>query len=176
MMPIKTKQTTLDAPIHIGIDLAASDYERTVNHRNKGCVPPEIDYSGAYPPNIDAIEKVFPMARKPGVVFAYGKVIYVPSGKVLSPEILRHELVHCTRQQQFGLDAWWDFYLRDDAFRYNEELLAHRAEYKEICEQHGMTRQQRKQILKHVAKKLSAALYGKMVTFEKAKKDLLEND
>ena len=124
-----------------------------------------------YPPNIDAIAEKYPGARGPlDVIFAYGDTIYVPSGKPIAGDILAHELVHCIRQLEHpkGVAGWWDDYLSDPEFCYIEELLAHRAEYQHLCKEHP-PRHLRLQCLKHVAKKLSSSLYGKMVTFQQAK-------
>ncbi|MGB0817840.1 MAG: hypothetical protein ACPGQQ_02950 [Candidatus Puniceispirillaceae bacterium] len=130
----------------------------------------------AYPPNIDQIAEKFPMAKtNPTVIFSFGECLFVPSGKDLPQEILAHEMVHCIRQLEHpgGVSGWWKQYLSDDEFCYNEELLAHRAEYQSIIERHP-SRPLRRKALQHVAKKLSSALYGKMVTLEKAKKALKE--
>lgn len=124
-----------------------------------------------FPPNIAAIVKVFPMATNSGTIFAFGEFIYVPSGKELPPELMAHELVHCERQLKQGVDEWWAQYLVDPDFRYHEELLAHRAEYLKLCELYP-TRHQRRYFLQHVAKKLAARLYGKMVTIQRASEDI----
>lgn len=127
-----------------------------------------------YPPNIDRIAEVFANAKNmQGVIFAYGEAIYNPSGEDLPQEILAHEMVHCIRQLEHpeGVDGWWQQYLTDPEFCYIEEMLAHKAEYASIIERHP-SRLMRRKALKHVGKKLSSALYGKMVTFEKAKKAL----
>jgi len=128
----------------------------------------EIVY-GQRPPNFDAILSVFPMAAKPGVVFAYGDKIYVPSGKALSPELIDHENIHCARQLEIGVELWWDKYLSDVNFRYFEELLAHRAEYQCMIAR-APNRTARRLALKVVAQKLSSRLYGGMVTMDQAKK------
>ena len=127
-----------------------------------------------YPPNIDAIAQVFPMAKtRKDVIFAYGEAIYNPSGQDLPQEILAHEMVHCMRQldHEGGVAGWWQEYLTDSEFAYYEELLAHKAEYASIIERHP-SRPMRRRALRHVAKKLASSLYGKLVTFEKAKKAL----
>ena len=60
---------------------------------------------------------------------AYNGCIYNPSGKIIPPALIAHEEVHLKRQVMHGADIWWDHYLRDSAFRYHEELLAHVAEF-----------------------------------------------
>lgn len=125
------------------------------------------------PPNFEAIHAVFPGAAGEGVVFAYGDKIYNPSGVTLPPELMAHELAHCERQNEMGLDAWWDRYLVDGDFRYEEELIAHIAEFKSIMsrynyQEHAISRV-RERALDHVAKKLAAPLYGRMVTIHQAR-------
>ena len=123
------------------------------------------------PPNYEAILAVFPGAAGEGIVFAYGD-IYNPSGLKLPPELIAHEKVHCERQIEMGVEAWWDCYLVDGAFRFNEELLAHIAEYKSIMSKynykdHAIGRV-RQRAIEHVARKLAAPLYDRMVTVHQA--------
>ncbi len=123
------------------------------------------------PPNFVAIKAVFPQANEKTTVFAFGEFIYVPSGSDLAPEILEHELVHCERQLKQGVDEWWAQYLTDPEFRYEEELLAHRAELKKLCELYP-NRRQRRYFIQHVAKKLSAQLYGRLRKTQECVEDL----
>lgn len=126
------------------------------------------------PPNYTSIRAVFPAASNEGVIFAYGDKIYNPSGVKIPKEIIDHELVHCKRQIEMGVVLWWEKYLDDPAFRYYEEVLAHRAEYKSFCARQT-SRNQRRTALKFIAKRLSSSLYGKIVTFDKAKEDILND-
>lgn len=119
------------------------------------------------PPNFEAILKVFPEASGDHVIFAYAPDIYAPGGVDLPQSLVVHETVHIERQQEQGVEKWWDQYLADPEFRFVEELLAHKAEYDSLILQCS-TRQQRRQMLKLVAKKLAAPLYHRMVTVEKA--------
>lgn len=124
----------------------------------------------AFPPNIHKIAEVFPAAVKEGVIFAYGDRIFNPSGIQIPPSLLDHERVHCERQRMMGVDAWWNKYLVDPKFRYEEELLAHRAEYAKASE--GANRQQRRYHLHHIAKRLASPLYGRVRSLEQCKKDI----
>jgi hypothetical protein len=48
-------------------------------------------------------------------------------------EILAHEACHSIQhEQQFGPEAWWDQYLADKRFRFEQELQAHRIEYQDV--------------------------------------------
>jgi len=130
---------------------------------------PDIVYT--YPPNIDDIAKVFPLAKElPNVVFAYGHTIYSPSKDRIPIPILKHEFVHCERQgtAEDGIIEWWDKYLKDIDFRYMEERVAHIAEYIKACEL-AVDRSGRRRALREVSKKLSHPLYGRMVTFDHAR-------
>lgn len=124
------------------------------------------------PPNFEAILAVFSGASSEGVVFAYGDKIYNPGGDKMPPELMAHELVHCERQRAIGVEAWWDQYLTDGQFRFDEELLAHIAEYKAIMskynyKEHAIGRV-RQRAIEHVARKLAGPLYDRMVTFHQA--------
>ncbi len=125
----------------------------------------------SFPPNFASIHRVFPNASGPGVLFAYAPDIYSMYVTEIPPEMLAHEKVHIERQEAYegGVEAWWARYLVDAEWRYNEELLAHRAEYQYLS---GLSRQLRRSALKTVAKKLSGALYGRMIPLDKAIKDL----
>lgn len=113
------------------------------------------------PPNFAQIAFNFPEAHRPGVIFAYAPYIYAPSGNV-PPELVAHEQVHIDRQNQIGVEEWWNRYLADAEFRFKEEVLAHRAEYQYLC-QHG-SRQLRRRAAKELANRLCSPLYGKMCT------------
>lgn len=121
-----------------------------------------------YPPNFDKILAVFPKADQPGIIFAYDGKIYDPSGSGVPPALIAHETVHLERQktlgpgpgavtQWSGPDVWWDQYLRDDEFRYNEELLAHAAEFK--MHRHE-DRNASASLLMRTALRLTAPLYN----------------
>lgn len=125
----------------------------------------------SFPPNFPAIFRVFPGAYSASVIFAYAPDIYTMSPKGVTPEIIAHEMVHIERQLAYpgGVEAWWARYLWDVEWRYNEELVAHQAEYRHLA---GMSRQLRRSALKEIAKKLAAPLYGNMVTVAQAAKDI----
>lgn len=127
--------------------------------------------NGERPPNFAEILSVFPMASNREVIFAYGQKIYNPSGKELPPALYAHERVHCTRQIEMGVEEWWKRYLTDGEFRYEEELLAHQAEWLHMVE-NAPSRQMRRSALKRVAQRLSGPLYGRTVTMKQAMKDI----
>ena len=124
-----------------------------------------------YPPNIKAIAERFPEALVRDTVFAYGDKIYRPSGRPLSPQIIVHENIHCYRQREVGVEIWWEKYLSDSDFMYNEELLAHAGEYQFVTE--NASRHVRRASLQLIAQRLASPLYGSVVSKAKAEKDIL---
>lgn len=126
-----------------------------------------------YPPNFAAILAVFPQAATPGIIFAYGNTIYNPSGYPVSEALRAHEFVHLDRQAAlFGAALWWEQYLTNSVFRFDEELLAHRAEYRA----HDLSsRGVRRMILSRLASRLSGPLYGRMCSLQEAKRLIKES-
>lgn len=125
----------------------------------------------AEPPLMDEIAAVFPVRERPGVIFAWGDRIYNPSGKPLPASIIAHEKIHLTQQapSEDAVIAWWKRYLVDPAFRFDQEIPAHRAEYREYC-RHDKSREGRNWMARHIAGKLSGELYGKLCSFNEALK------
>lgn len=110
------------------------------------------------PPNFELILKAFPNAADDGVIFAYGPNVYNPSGRTIPPMLLAHEAVHQERQH-LGADDWWESYIHNPEFRYNEELLAHVAEFKAQLAR-GLDRNLRAKLLQSTAQRLVAPLYN----------------
>lgn len=140
------------------------------------------------PPLFDEIDAKFNIHGRP-VIFAWGDTIFVPSGSLdLHGSLVAHERVHGDRQLGYNplgtLDkmqrtpehrivSWWLRYLADIDFRREEELLAHVAEYRHLCE-HAGGRNERRRHLSIVAAKLSAPLYGPLMTKSFARR-MLQN-
>lgn len=127
---------------------------------------PRLEVVDARPAIFDKIVAVFPGAAEPGVVFAYGGKIFAPGARKVSREIDAHERVHIARQGD-DCDAWWDRYLRGADFRFEEELVAHAAEYKAFC-RHCIDPVKRHARRLAVARKLASPLYGSLITVEQA--------
>lgn len=115
-----------------------------------------------YPPNFEEIAAVFPEARKKGVIFTYGETIFAPDQRVMSRALLCHEAMHGQRQgsREETIKKWWTSYLLDEGFRFQEELVAHRAEYGWFK---GKDRNEAHYMLRQIAKRLASPLYGSMV-------------
>lgn len=110
------------------------------------------------PPNFEQIKAAFPKAEDRGVLFAYDGAIYNPSDIPVPQALIAHENVHLKRQALHGADIWWDHYLRDCEFRYNEELLGHVAEFQSL--RGGRDRNFGARLLLHTALRLVAPLYN----------------
>lgn len=132
----------------------------------------------AFPPNWIEIAKVFPVKGKQGILYAYGDRLYNPSGVTVTPWIMAHEEVHGRRQlgeegdETMDVVRWWDNYLAYEDFRFNEELLAHQAEYKTYRIMNGA--RLTNSYLDLMAKRLSSPLYGSMVSYEEALRRIKE--
>ena len=127
----------------------------------------------AWPPNIDKIDAAFHIRDKLGIVFAYAPAIYNPHEMWLPPFIIEHEKVHIARQ---GDDpaGWWDRYIKDEEFRYAEELEAHVKEFQVRRRGKDGRKYTRYALLRETARRLMAPFYGyKLKTIEQAEKDIL---
>jgi hypothetical protein len=125
-----------------------------------------LEVVDARPPNYEAVVAVLPGAAQPGVMFAYGGKVYAPGRTSISPELQAHEQVHIDRQGA-DTDAWWARYLVDVAFRFDEEVLAHRAEWKRYCARH-IDQFKRQRALAEIAGKLASGLYGVTISRSEA--------
>lgn len=124
------------------------------------------------PPNFTAIKARFPEAVKKGVIFSYGTRIYNPHGVSIPATLRAHEATHGERQENMGVDPWWERYLIDQAFVLDEEIYAHHAEYKAFVRRHG----HRLRDLDAVAGRLSGPLYNRCITLEQAKHAILTGE
>ena len=124
------------------------------------------------PPNWDELEKVF-KADWERTAVAYHDTIHVKYPDKLPPDILVHEQVHL--KQQGGTiektKEWWKKYIENDKHRYSQELEAYRKQYQYIRE----VKKDRNQIAREahlIATKLSSSLYGNIVTYSEALKEI----
>jgi hypothetical protein len=112
-------------------------------------------------------------------VYTYGDSIFVPNPVLdhLPKDLIVHESIHSLRQQNascHGLSVpsmspsyWWQRYLKDDHFRYQEELIAYRVQYACYCENHSNSRK-RSEMLLWFAQCLSDPMYGHSMTVSDA--------
>lgn len=119
---------------------------------------PMLEVVHAKPPIFDKIVAAFPGADAPGVIFAYGGKIYSPGGIKVTRELDAHERVHIARQGE-DCDGWWDRYIRDAEFRFEEEFAAHLVEYRTYVKRH-IDPIKRGRALREIAGKLASPLYN----------------
>lgn len=139
----------------------------------------------AYPPNYNAIAGAFPFIKgRPGILYAWGDRIYNPSGADVPFWIMKHEETHGLRQQSCRLaghcdmvdvriEDWWDRYIAEPQFRLQEELAAHREEWKAYISR-VPNQKDREMYLTMIAQRLSGKLYGSMVNEFEAKRLIQE--
>lgn len=123
----------------------------------------------AEPPMFDEIDAAFNVRGRP-ILFTWGDTIFNPHNATVSQSLKAHEGVHFLRQSNDtpAIEAWWRSYIADPEFRLTEEIPAHRAEYRQLCEL-IRDRNLRSKYLHSVAQRLAAPLYGSLVSVSKAK-------
>ena len=121
-----------------------------------------------HPPLFEAIADALPEARKRGVIFAWGRTIYNPSGIGLTDPLVAHEHIHALQQgdDEATITQWWCEYIADPEFRLTQEIPAHVAEY--LATHRGGNRNERRAALKQIGRKLAAPLYGNLLTVKQA--------
>jgi len=124
----------------------------------------------ALPPNFETIQRFLPVVGKE--IFAYGNIIYNPSGGQLPNYLIAHEEIH-ERQQGGSPEGWWGRYLKDEEFRLQQELEAHRVEWR-VFQQEVKDRNKRSIYLHWISRRLSHKMYGSLVTLSDAKKLIKE--
>lgn len=125
-----------------------------------------------FPPNYRAIVRAFPQIRGQKIIFAWGDRIYNPGRITIGPELLAHEAAHAERQRDMGVEAWWDRYLAEPAWRLNEEVIGHRAEF--LAAAAHMNRRNAERTLVAIAERLAGPLYGHAVDLSTAERLILE--
>jgi hypothetical protein len=123
-----------------------------------------------FPPNIQEIKKKFPITVN--TVYAYGSVLYNPSGQPILDDCMAHEETHQRQQQSIGIDEWWNLYLNNEGFRLTQEVEAYREQYRFISA--NFSRDVRRSALQKLAKDLSSPLYGDIIKKRDAE-ELIEN-
>lgn len=102
-------------------------------------------------------------------VFTYNDRIYNPCGAYLPDHIVVHERVHI--KQQGGTDEsaglWWGKFLRDPAFRLDQESEAYAVQYAYVCKQQK-DRNVRHNFLLNLARVLSGPMYGNCIGMQEA--------
>jgi len=137
-------------------------------------VPAEVEYPleivNGWPPNIDQIRFWLPAVTSRNI-FAHGRKIYSPSGTKLPIWLIEHEKVHFYQQDHFGgTQRWWQEFLMNAEFRLAQEIPAHQMEWRVWLAVMPRPRNERRIVLKQMAKRLSAPMYGSIISAAEAKK------
>jgi hypothetical protein len=116
------------------------------------------------PPNIaDIVQFVNPTEQ---TIFAYGDTLYNPHRLYIYPDLWVHEQVHQHQQEAFGTpELWWAKYLRDKAFRLEQEVEAYATQYNYVKK---YAPQAAKEALFDFASSLSSPMYAVDITYQQA--------
>lgn len=112
---------------------------------------------------MEAYKEQFPIDKY--TVFALGADIYTDYN--LTPDLMVHELVHIKQQLEVGVKEWVYDFLYVPAKRLEYEVEAYREQIKSIKDRNHKMR-----VYLESCRKISAPLYGNIVTFEEAKQML----
>lgn len=140
------------------------------NKRKMAAVDPsvyDVEILIEYPPNIGEIRQTG-MELSGKEIFAWGDKIYNPGNGYITKALIMHEKVHF-KQQDGDPSAWWARYLEDVEFRLDQELDAHRTEYKEFC-RWERNREKRARYLSEISFRLAGPLYGRGISYQDAMK------
>jgi hypothetical protein len=108
-----------------------------------------------------------------GVIFTVNNKIHIFDKRLLTRDLLAHELTHIEQQKEMGYKKWWEKYLEDTEFRLTQEYLAYQNQY-QYCKEF-YSRNARRIVLKHIIGSLSGPMYGNLITEEEAR-NLLTNE
>lgn len=122
------------------------------------------------PPNIEEIKRVFDLeGMKP--VFAYGDILYCPHGGTgVDDALMEHEKTHARYQDDIGIEEWWDRYLKDKQFRFDQELEAYQVQYRYYCKHVTKDRNRQARFLQFISEALASKMYGNIVTVAEARR------
>lgn len=127
----------------------------------------------AYPPNFAKLAKAFPYIKgRKGILYSWVDRIYNPSGVVIGPQLMIHEAVHGLQQEELGVEKWWEQYIESKEFRFYEEALAHKAEWKAYQENTPEFKDRASYLERHlrqIVDRLSGPLYGNMLGKEECR-------
>jgi len=111
-------------------------------------------------------KKKFPISET--TIFTYGDTIYFD--RELPYDLVAHEITHVFQQEKEGVENWWDKYFKSKNFRLKQEAEAYHNQYEAV---------RRNDLVKAAftltrnAEELSGKLYGEIISFEDAKKMII---
>lgn len=128
----------------------------------------------AYPPNFSRIVRTFPYVRgRPGILYAWGKNLYNPSGIEVPRWLMDHERTH-SQQQGDDVPGWWERYMTSSTFRLDQELAAHRIEWDTYRALHSAYDSDMYLVL--LSQRLSSKLYGSLLSEQEARREIAGDD
>lgn len=95
-------------------------------------------------------------------VWTYGDTIYNPFDAPMDIPMEAHEATHM-KQQGDHPEEWYEQYLKDPVFRYDQELEAFRAQFQE-AKNLSKDRELLSNYVRLLAQALSSPMYGKLST------------
>lgn len=106
-----------------------------------------------------------------GTVFTYGNKIHIFNKQHIAEDIplFHHESVHCRQQIKMGAEEWWEKYFTDKEFRLSQELEAYTRQVRSI-KKNVKDRNKRAMYINAIAKDLSGAMYGNIISLEEVRK------
>lgn len=125
-----------------------------------------MKFSSEKPPIFNKLHDAFGVEWGGNLCIAYADTIW--HSKPLDPSVIVHESVHLMRQNGKS-DEWFEKYIKDPKFRFGEEILAYREQYKFIKDTHK-DRNIVARLLYKLASDLSSPMYGSIVTQAEAMK------
>ena len=133
----------------------------------------KIKQSRLPPPILEEVQKLMgkQITLEAGYVFTYGDTCHAI--KPIPDWLVPHEKVHVIQQSLITPKVWWEKWLADPNFRFEQELEAYRVQYKWVCE--NKSESEAKKLLSDFANNLSGAMYGNIINYHKAMKKI-KND
>ncbi len=128
------------------------------------------------PPNYSELVAAFPFLKKRrAIIYCWGSTIHNPGRISLPPSLVAHESLHSRQQTDLGgPERWWARYIADVQFRLDQELPAHREEY--AVASAGLGRNERRQHLRGIARRLAGPLYNGLLSLNEAKRMICPRD
>ena len=123
------------------------------------------------PPYWEDILEAVPGADPNTSAFTWGNQIYVPNQKTdkIGATVLQHEVQHSEQQDLIGgPKEWWKRWVKDKAFRLEQEGEAYARQYWFFCSV-KKDRNARARFLHQLCANMSGPMFGNMCTYAEAK-------
>jgi len=137
-----------------------------------------VKISNEKPPSwiLDAVKNKWNVDWESNVIFTYENLITTSSGK-MTEDLIAHEQTHVRQQLEYigGADAWWQEYLSNDKFRFDQELEAYRNQYQWLVK-NEKNKEEVFKFWKHYATSLSGSMYGNLVDYWEAMRLIKNGD